>query len=81
MSSDVNITDSDEGKKVVDSSGKEIGRVAEVSGGQAHVQPDPGVSDTVMSKLGWGSRSEDSFPLDENHIDSVTDDEIRLGSL
>ncbi|WP_459193058.1 PRC-barrel domain containing protein [Halosimplex sp. J119] len=78
---DTSITDADEGKKVVDSGGEEIGRVVEVRGGQAHIEPDPGVSDTVMSKLGWGSRSEDSFPLDESDIESVTDDEIRLGSL
>jgi len=81
MAPDTNITDSDEGKKVVDSGGEEIGRVVEVSGGQAHVEPDPDVSDAVMSKLGWGSRGEDSFPLDESDIDSVTDDEIRIGSL
>jgi hypothetical protein len=81
MASDANITESDEGKNVVDSGGKEIGRVVEVSGGQAHVEPDPDISDTVMSKLGWGSRSEDSFPLDESDIDTVTDNEIRLRSL
>ena len=81
MASDANITESDEGKNVVGSGGNDIGRVVEVSGGQAHVEPDPDISDTVMSKLGWGSRGEDSFPLDESDIGTVTDDEIRLRSL
>jgi hypothetical protein len=81
MATDTELTDSDEGKKVIGADGNEVGRVVEVSHGTAHVDPDPDISDTIMTKLGWGSRSEDTYPLQEEKIDSVTDDEIRLGAV
>jgi len=81
MATDTEITESDEGKKVIGRDGDEIGRVVEVSHGTAHVDPDPDMSDTIMSKLGWGDRDEDTYPLQEETIESVTDDEIRLGTL
>jgi len=81
MATDTNITDDDEGKKVIGADGEEVGRVVEVSHGTAHVDPDPGVSDTIMSKLGWGDSGDEAYPLQEERIESVTDDEIRLGAL
>lgn len=74
------ITDDDEGKKVVDESGDEVGIVADVQHGTAHVDPNPGVTDTVKSKLGWGDRDEDTYPLQEEMVSSVTDDEIRVNA-
>ena len=32
-----------------------------------------------MSKLGWADRDEDTYPLQEESIETITDDEIRLG--
>jgi len=81
MATDTNITDDDEGKKVIGADGEEVGRVVEVSHGTAHVDPDPGVSDTIMSKLGGGDSGDEAYPLQEERIESVTDDEIRLGAL
>jgi len=81
MSSETTITDSDEGKMVVDSNGNSIGRVVEVIGDQAHVDPDPSVTDSIMTKLGWGSRDEETFPLQSDRVASITDDEIRLESM
>lgn len=81
MSSDIRMTDDDEGKKVIDSSGDEIGRIVEVRDGRAYVDPDPDLADTIMSKLGWGSGDEDTFELEPRIVDSVTDDEVRLGTL
>ncbi|MFC6837287.1 PRC-barrel domain containing protein [Halomarina ordinaria] len=75
------ITEDDEGKKVVDARGETVGRVVDVEHGTAHVDPDPGVTDTVMSKLGWGDSDEDTYPLQEASIAEVTDDEIRLDDL
>jgi hypothetical protein len=75
------ITDSDEGKKVVNQSGDEIGRITEVENGRAYVDPDPSVTDSVMSKLGWGSRDKDTYLLEEDNIETIADDEVRLGSL
>ncbi|WP_135534193.1 PRC-barrel domain containing protein [Halostella pelagica] len=73
-----NITDDDEGKSVVNADGETVGMVTEVRGGTAHVDPDPGVTDKIKSKLGWGDTNEDTYPLQEANVDAVTDDEIRL---
>ncbi|WP_435099645.1 PRC-barrel domain containing protein [Halorubrum sp. N11] len=72
------ITDDDEGKAVVDSHGEKIGMIAEVKSGTAYVNPDPGLADTLRSKLGWSEAGEDDYPLEEGRIHTVTDDEIRL---
>jgi hypothetical protein len=73
-----NITGDDEGKGVVNADGDRVGLVKEVSGGTAHIDPDPGVTDKIKSKLGWGDMDEDTYPLQEANIDAVTDDEVRL---
>ena len=72
------LTDSDEGKPVVNRQGEKIGRVTSVEGDSAFVDPDPGITDTVKSKLGWEDVDADDYRLDSTEIDSVTDDEIRL---
>lgn len=73
-------TEDDEGKTVVNDQGDEVGIIADVEHGTAYVDPDPGVTDKIKSKLGWDDRGEDTYPLQEESVDSVTDDEIRLGS-
>ncbi len=72
------ITEEDEGKKVIDSGGDEIGMVTEVKSGTAYVNADPSLADTIRSKLGWNEADQEDYPLDESSIDTVTDDEIRL---
>lgn len=81
MASNVTMTDADEGKQVVNHEGETIGRVVEVDDGTAHVDPDPGITDTIMSKLGWADRDEETYTLQSRSVESVTDDEIRLGSM
>jgi hypothetical protein len=78
MASDIAFTDSDEGKRVVDGNGNKIGMVSEVRGSTAYVNPDPGMGDTIKSKLGWGDVSAEDYALEEAHVSSVTDDEVRL---
>ena len=73
-----NITDDDEGKRVVNADGEQVGLVKQVSGGTAHIDPDPGLTDKIKSKLGWGDMDEDTYPLQEANIDAVTDGEVRL---
>lgn len=75
------ITDDEEGKPVVNADGDTVGRVVEVDHGAAYVEPDPGLTDTVLSKLGWADADEDSYPLQKASVERVTDDEIRLKSL
>lgn len=72
------LTEQDEGKEVVRGD-ESVGRVVEVDHGTAYVDPDPGITETIKSKLGWGDRGdEDTYPLQEASIESVTDDQIRL---
>jgi len=78
MSDGAILSDSDEGKKVVNASGENIGRVVEVRGSIAHVDPDPSMTDTIKSKLGWGESDEETYRLQASRIDTVTDDEVRL---
>jgi hypothetical protein len=78
MASKQSITESEKGKRVVDADGNKIGIVTGVRGGTAFVDPDPGLTDTIMSKLGWENVAEDDYPLDESRIEMITDDEIHL---
>lgn len=80
MQDDTTLTESDEGKRVVNAQGDEIGKVVDVQHGTAHVDPDPGLTDSIMSKLGWSDGDEDTYQLDSSAIESVTDDEIRIST-
>jgi hypothetical protein len=73
-----NLTDDDEGKEVVTTEGEKIGIIKSVERGTAHVDPDPGMTDELKSKMGWGDRDEDTYRLDENSVETVTDDNIRI---
>jgi hypothetical protein len=73
-------SDDDTGKRVVNAAGEEIGIVADVEHGTAHVEPDPGITDTIKAKLGWGGDSDETYPLQEEAIGRVTDDAIHLES-
>lgn len=70
------ITEPDEGKRVVDADGGTVGVL--VDDGTGYVDPDPGLTDRIRSRLGWGTVDEDDHPLDPTDIAEITDDEIRL---
>ena len=72
--------DDDIGKSVVNANGDEVGIVAAVEHGTAHIEPDPGITDTIKAKLGWEGTGEEAYPLQEQAVARVTDDEIRLES-
>lgn len=74
----MNLTEDDKGKRVVNSNGQEIGMVSEVRHGAAYVDPDPELTDTIRSKLGWTDVDQEDFSLQSDRIATVTDDEIRL---
>jgi len=73
-----NVTSEDEGKRVVSANGDDIGMVTEVRDDTAHVDPDPGITDTIRSKLGWGNADQENYMLPSDQISTITDDEIRL---
>ncbi|WP_408958791.1 hypothetical protein [Natrinema sp. 74] len=70
--------DDDVGKRVVNADGDEIGIIGDVEHGTAHVEPDPGITDTIKAKLGWSGTDDDAYPLQEEAVARVTDDEVRL---
>jgi len=71
-------TESDEGMRVVDEDGNEIGVVSGFRGGKVFVEPDPGVTDAVLERLGWKSIERDEYALDHSDVETVIDDEIRV---
>ena len=72
------VTDDDEGKTVMDSSGRKLGMVTEVRSGTAYVDADPGLTDSIRTKLGWSDAGQSDYALDADRIAHVTEDEIRL---
>jgi hypothetical protein len=75
------VSDSEEGKAVIDENGDKVGIVSEVRHGTAYVDPDPGLTEKLKTKLGWEDKDEEDFPLQEASIEEITDDEIRLTHL
>ena len=79
--STVQITDDDVGKTVVDVDGDEVGIVSAVRHGTAYVDPDPGITTKLKTKLGWEERDDEvGYPLQEPAVDTVTSEQIRLRS-
>lgn len=77
----VQITDDDIGKDVVDADGDTVGIVSGIRHGTAYVDPDPGITTKVKTALGWDDvDDEDGYPLQEEAVETVTDDEIRVTS-
>jgi hypothetical protein len=65
---------------VVDAHAETVEMISEVRDGTAYVDMDPGITDSIRSKLGWGDADTDDYALNTNRIDTVTDDEDRLKS-
>lgn len=72
------LSDDAVGKDVIDAEGEQIGIVTAVEYGTAHVDPDPGLTEKFKAKLGWDDADEAKYPLQEEAVETVTDDEIRL---
>jgi hypothetical protein len=72
------ITDDAIGTDVVDADGNKVGIVSRVEHGTAYVDPDPGLTDKILARLGWEDADEEDYPLQESAVATVTDDEIRL---
>ncbi|NHN60945.1 MULTISPECIES: PRC-barrel domain containing protein [Halorussus] len=72
-------SEDDEGKDVVMGDDK-VGTVQEVRGDTAYVNPDAGITDKIKASLDWGDDDEDTYPLEADQVDAVTDDEVRLRS-
>lgn len=72
-------SDSDEGKPVM-MDGEKIGMITNVDRETAYVDPDAGITDKIKATLDWGERDEDTYPIQEQSVETITDDEVRLHS-
>ena len=70
------IDESAEGKTVVTADGTTVGTVVDADNATAHVEPDPGLTDEIAAELGWGDADEETYQLDNDAVETVTDDEI-----
>lgn len=52
--------------------------ISEVRSGTVYVDANPGLADSLRSKLGWTEADADDYPTKANSFDTVTDDEVRL---
>ncbi|MFC7203198.1 hypothetical protein ACFQJC_06705 [Haloferax namakaokahaiae] len=68
----------DEGKPVIVAPDRKIGIVASVRDRIAYVESDPGFTDRIAAKLGFGGVDEDDLQIDEHRIERITDDEVFL---
>lgn len=78
MRDHVTLSEEDEGKVVLNAAGDTVGRVTSVEDQQARVDPDPGLADSIRTKLGWGDDEGEGYVLDASSIESVSDDAVHL---
>ncbi len=78
MQDNPTLTESEVGKTVINEDGDEVGLVMEVENGTAHVDPDPGLTDTIMSKIGWSDKDSETYRLESSRVETITDDHIRV---
>lgn len=71
-------TEAEEGKTVVDATGEEVGMVTSVESGTIYVDPHPSLTDRIKAVLDWGGPDDDAYPLESDHIATITDDEVQL---
>ena len=67
----------DQGKSVVDTRGADVGIVSDVKGRKLYVEPDPSLTETVMSKLHWREKDRDDLEVPAERIERI-DDEVVL---
>jgi hypothetical protein len=72
------ITESDEGKRVVNADGNQIGLVSSVDDGTAYIDPAPDLTDKIAATFGWTGSADGEYPLEGAKVDTITDEEIRL---
>lgn len=72
------LTHEEEGKHVINTDGEQVGVVSQVEGTRAHVTPDPGITETIKSKLGWADPDEEMYSIGESDVESINDQEVHL---
>lgn len=68
------VTTDDTGKPIVDADGDQIGIIADVSGDNISVEPDPDVTEDVRATLGWGDATDEyQLPADASERNPQAD--------
>ena len=75
------LTDDAVGKTVVGANEKELGVVASVEAGTAHVDPNPSLAEQVMSSIGWEDADEEDYRVTEDMVDHVDEEVVLQGDL
>lgn len=66
----------DQGKDVVDTRGADVGMVSDVDGETLYVDPDPDLTESVMSKLHWRDHDRDDHPVPPEAIERIGDEVV-----
>lgn len=72
------LTTDDEGKRVLNTDGTEVGVLVDVRDTHGYIEIDPSITETITAKLGWATKSDTAHPLDEGSIEKITDDAVYL---
>ncbi|MDF9744550.1 hypothetical protein [Natrinema salsiterrestre] len=75
------LTDDDVGKTVVDPDGKELGIVATVDDGTAHVDPNPSVAEQLLASVGWEGEDEEDYVVTEDMLERIDNEVVLRGTL
>ena len=76
--STVAITEDEVNKTVVDSEGEEVGTVADVRHGAAHVAADEETVEEMQARLPQGEIDDDTYAIHDESVAEITDDRIVL---
>jgi len=60
--------------------GDMVGTVESISGNNAHVKPDAGLSKRTRERLGWTEEGEETYRLKHSSVDKIAGGEIHLKS-
>jgi hypothetical protein len=52
--------------------------ISDFRNGAAYVNPDPGITDSIRSKLGWGDAGDEDYRLESRRVERVDDDKVFL---
>ena len=69
---------SDEGMAVRTTDGELVGHVEEVRGNTAYVRPEAGLTESIRQRLGWESKTTETFTLTRSQVERFEDDGIYL---
>lgn len=66
----------DEGKRVVDSDGTDVGTIADVQHGTAHVEASPDVVEDLKTQFDAGQYGENTYAIQDDDVARIDDDRV-----